>query len=108
MQQPLDDLVGLDLVAKMTPARRNHFHHQIMGTVARPIVPAGLAPFMTLPPAEPRTLVRARMAAEIARAFSAEGCVTRQGLEAAGFTVAEIETHFTDARRIARVDRMVA
>ncbi|MBX9944919.1 MAG: hypothetical protein K2Y40_12625 [Reyranella sp.] len=80
---------------------------QIRGhALERPIVPAGLAPFMRLPDPEPRTLRRARMAAEIARAVSSNGCVTRDDLTAAGFTDAEIAEHFTEAKRIARVAGM--
>lgn len=72
-----------------------------------PIVPAGLAPFMTLPGRpEGRTLTRARMAQEIARAMSAEGRVTREDLERAGFTAAEITAHFESAVRVARASRM--
>lgn len=106
LQQSIDELVGLDLVAAMPPARRAHFYSQIGSGIARPIVPGGLAPFMHLPDTEPRTLTRARMAAEIARAMSANGCVTEQDL--AGFDPADVRDLFHEAKRIARVDRMVA
>lgn len=79
---------------------------QISGWRKPAIVPAGLAPFMKLPDPEPRTLVRARMAAEIARAVSSYGCVTLENLTAAGFTDQEIAEHFTEAKRIARVAEM--
>lgn len=73
-----------------------------------PIVPADLVPYLKLPAsAEPRTLVRARMAREIERAMSAQGCVTRDDLERAGFTPAEISEHFAAAARIAKAERMV-
>lgn len=83
-------------------------HHldQLTGSIVKPIVPAGLAPFMKLPDAEPRTIVRARMADLIARTVSANGCVTIEDLRGGGFTVAEIEEHFTEAKRIARVADM--
>lgn len=106
----IDDLVGLDLVAAMTPARLRHFQAQLsINGIPRPVIPSGLAHLLHLPgDPEPRTLTRARMAAEIERCVSAHGCVTRENLEAAGFTGAEIAELFTEARRIARVERMVA
>ena len=80
---------------------------QVLGFAQeRPIVPAGLAPFMKLPDAEPRTITRARMADVIARAVSATGCITRDDLTANGFTDTEIAEHFTEAKRIARVAEM--
>lgn len=105
----------VDLHGDLTPAGRAHVLEQRHLAHARgeippeppPIVHAGLAPFLRLPNPEPRTLTRARMAAEIARAVSATGCITRQDFESAGFTGAEIEAHFTAAKRIARVARMV-
>lgn len=99
---PLDDLVGLDL----SPARRDHLIDQIFGTPLRPIVPAGLAPFMTLPKPEPATLTRARMAQTMASLMAANGRVTRDDLEQAGFTRRQIEDHRDEAARIARLDRM--
>ena len=93
--------------AKPLPAPIDgHLLDQIRGSVVRPIVPAGLSPFMRLPDPEPRTIVRARMAELIARVYSATGCVTRDDLLGAGFTAAEIEEHFTAAKRIARVADM--
>lgn len=89
------------------PARHTaHLIDQIAGSIVRPIVPAGLAPFMKLPDPEPRTILRARMAELIARRVSATGCVTIDDLKGGGFTVAEIEEHFTEAKRIARVADM--
>lgn len=103
---PLDDLVGLDL----SPARRDHLIDQICGTPVRPPtpfgVPAGLAPFMTLPKPEPATLTRARMAQTMASLMAANGRVTRDDLEQAGFTRQQIEDHRDEAARIARLDRM--
>src|SRR5262245_49464146 len=64
-------------------------------------------PFDRLPRREARRRTRARMAAEIARAMSAMGCVTREDLESAGFTGVEIAEHFVAARRAARAERMV-
>lgn len=102
----IEDIVGLDLVAAaMTPARREHFYHQLGSGISRPIIPAGLAPFLTLPGPEPRTLTRARMAAEIARAVSSNGCVTEDDLR--GFTREEIADLFTEARRISGVAEMI-
>lgn len=100
-----DDLIGLDL----PPARLQRLREQILGIpLDRPIVPSGLASFQYLPPPEPRTATRARMAAEIVRAVAATGCVTHDDLMAAGFTGAEITQLFTEARRIAGVERMAA
>lgn len=79
---------------------------QINGWRKRAIVPAGLAPFMTTPDEEPSDLTCLRMADAIARAVSSTGCITRDDLQAAGFTVAEIEQHFTEAKRRARVSEM--
>jgi hypothetical protein len=67
-----------------------------------------LVRFFTLPPKEPPRLTRARMAELIVNRFSAAGQVTLEDLKAAGFSDAEIEQHFTKARRIARVEKMVA
>lgn len=100
-----DDLIGLDL----PPARLQRLREQILGIpLDRPIVPSGLASFQHLPPPEPRTATRARMAAEIVRAVAATGCVTHDDLSAAGFTGAEIAQLFNEARRIAGVERMAA
>lgn len=79
---------------------------QINGWRPRSIVPAGLAPFLTSPDEEPGDLTCLRMADVIARAVSSTGCITRDDLVAAGFTVVEIEQHFTEAKRRARVAEM--
>lgn len=105
----VDDLVGLDLV--MSPARRRRFEQKLadsMTAADRLVLPALLAPFMHLPAPEARTLTRARLAATIASLVAANGNVTRDELLAAGFDEAEIAEHFTQARRIARVERMVS
>ena len=104
-----DDIVGLE----PDLPRRRRLVQQILGiplahSDERPVVPSGLAAFQHLPPPEPRTATRARMAAEIVRAVAATGCVTRDDLLAAGFTTAEIAELFTEARRISGVERMVA
>lgn len=99
-----DDIVGLE----PNDPRTNRFYEQLAGVEQRrPIVPAGLAVYAMLPPPERLTNLRTRMAAEIARAMSANGNVTHDDLIAAGFSGAEIAEHFTAARRAARVDRMV-
>lgn len=67
-----------------------------------------LVPFLRLPPPERPAVTRARMAQLIQDRFSAEGRVTVDDLEAAGFTKEEIVAHFHGARRIAKVERMVA
>lgn len=99
-----DDLVGLDL----EHPRRRRFSEQLAGiALQRPRLPSGIALFSRLPAAEPPTHVRTRMAATIAERVAASGNVTHDDLVAAGFTGEEIAQHFTDARRAARVDRMV-
>lgn len=116
-QQSLDDLVGLDVDRTLPPLeqqrqqwaldrlialRRRRLPQQVAG------IGSGLAPFMHLPAPEARTLVRARLASTIASLVAANGNVTRDELLAAGFDEAELAEHFTQARRIARVERMVA
>lgn len=76
------------------------------GTAHRLKIMSGLQQFMKLPPAEARLRVRARMADLIASRVSAAGCVTREDLIAGGFTPQEIEEHFTEAKRAARVAGM--
>jgi len=88
-----------------TPVTRRLLE-QISGYTSKPIVHAGLAPFLTTPDPEPGEITCARMAAEIARAVSSMGCITRDDLLGAGFTIAEIEEHFTEAKRRARVAEM--
>ena len=96
--------------AKAQPLRLAALLNGLMvdGTMQRPGVRSALQPFMKLPKGEPLRSVRTRMAAEIARAVSAFGCVTQQNLEDAGFTAREIRKHFKDAVRAARVTEMVA
>ncbi len=112
---PLDDLVGLDLIAAMTPARRDHFCTQIGSGIPRPLLPAGpsallragLAPFLHLPPEEPRTITRARMAEAMARIFPANGRINDEDLVACGSTRAQITDLSAEALRISRVAEMV-
>jgi len=78
------------------------------GTASRLGLKAGLAQFMTVPPAEAKRRTRARMADLILTRVSAVGCITRDDLVAADFSDAEIREHFRDARRIAQVERMAA
>lgn len=76
------------------------------GSLHKPGVRTALAPYMKLPKPEPLTHVRARMALLIANRVSADGNVTRDDLTGAGFTRAEIDTHFAAAARAARVAEM--
>lgn len=71
-------------------------------------IKSGLAPYMTLPPAEAERLVRARMAELIVLRCGAAGCITREDLLGGGFTEAEITRHFHAAKRAARVVEMAA
>ena len=88
---------------KMTPRLLD----QIAGYTPKVIIPAGLAPYMLAPDEELPELTCLRMADAIARAVSGvTGCITRDDLLAAGFTGAEIEEHFTEAKRRARVAEM--
>lgn len=80
---------------------------QLTGYTPKVIIPAGLAPYMLSPNEEPPELTCLRMADAIARAVSGvTGCITRDDLLGAGFTIAEIEQHFTEAKRRARVAEM--
>lgn len=112
MRDAIDDLIGFDLPAgiKANPRalRRIVNGLALQGVLGGSPVPSGLEPFMTLPPAEARTRTRARMAELIQRRVAADGNVTRQDLEAAGFDDAEIRELFGEARRIAGVERMAA
>lgn len=78
---------------------------QLMGWRAKPCN-AGLGEFLTKPDPEPGDLVCARMADTIHRTVSSTGSISRDELIAAGFTVAEIEEHFTEAKLRARVAGM--
>lgn len=78
------------------------------GLLTQPAVASALAPFLKLPPPEPRTSKRTRMAEVINKCVGAWGCVTRDDLEAAGFSGAEIADLFREALRASGVARMVA
>lgn len=78
------------------------------GLLTQPAVASALAPFLKLPPPEPRTSVRARMAKTISECVATKECVTRDDLEAAGFSGTEIADLFREALRASRVARMVA
>ena len=67
-----------------------------------------LAGFLKLPRKEEPRVVRARMAQFLQARFAAEGRITREDLEAAGFEANEIEAHFHHAKRIARLPQMAA
>lgn len=102
-----DEIVGLDLVAAMAPARRRRFHEQLAGiALPAPLVPSGLRPFLHLPPPEAATTTRARMAAAIAERVAATGAVSRDDLLAAGFAAADIARHFRGALRASGAARM--
>ncbi len=76
------------------------------GSIHRPGVRTALAPYMKLPKPEPQTSLRARMAMLIANRVSADGNVTLDDLTSAGFTKAQIDEHFPNAARAARVAEM--
>lgn len=80
--------------------------HQTVLT--RPGVASALAPFLKLPPPEARTQKRARMAKVINECVAAKDCVTREDLEAAGFSGAEIADLFREALRASGAARMAA
>lgn len=67
-----------------------------------------LRPFRKVPRADPPAGVRARMAEFLQHRFAAASQITREDLEAGGFTAGEIAAHFHDAKRIARLPQMVA
>jgi hypothetical protein len=67
-----------------------------------------LVPFLKLPRAEHPTVTRARMAEFLQHRFALTQQITIEDLDAAGFTDAEIERHFTEAKRIARLPQMVS
>lgn len=77
------------------------------GTAHRLGIKSGLQQFMTLPPAEAKHRVRARMAQLISQTYAGTGCVTRGDLKAGGFSDQEIDEHFEEAKRAARVAGMV-
>lgn len=78
------------------------------GLLTQPGVASALAPFMKLPKPESRTNKRARMAKTISECVAAKECVTREDLEAAGFSSAEIAELFREALRASGVARMAA
>ncbi|MCX7363569.1 MAG: hypothetical protein NTV97_17195 [Alphaproteobacteria bacterium] len=120
----LDDRIGQDQPTGLSPKMLAHFetlakHHphklaafvnglaySDRGLAAQ--LKSGLAPYMTLPPAEADRLVRARMAELIVIRCAAANCITHEDLLAGGFTQAEITKHFHAAKRAARVVRMAA
>jgi hypothetical protein len=67
-----------------------------------------LVPFLTLPRAEHPRVTRARMAQFLQHRFAFAQQITREDIEAAGFTPAEIDRHFNEAKRIARLPAMVS
>lgn len=64
--------------------------------------------FLKVPRAEPPKGVRARLAEFLQHRVAADGSVTREQVEAAGFSEAEIRAHFHAAKRIARLPQMAA
>jgi hypothetical protein len=58
--------------------------------------------------AEHPRITRARLAAFLQSQVAATGQVTVEDIAAAGFTDAERDRHFTEAKRIARLTRMAA
>lgn len=95
---------------KREPAKLQGFiaglAHQ--GLLAQPAVASALAPFLKLPKPESRTRTRARMAKVISDCVAAKDHVTRDDLEAAGFSGTEIASLFREALRASGVSRMVA
>lgn len=78
------------------------------GLLTQPGVASALAPFLKLPKPEPRTRTRARMAKVISDCVATKEHVTRDDLEAAGFSGAEIASLFREALRASRVADMAA
>lgn len=78
------------------------------GLLTQPGVASALAPFMKLPRPEGRTNKRARMAKVISDCVAAKDCVTREDIEAAGFSGAEINDLFREALRASGVEKMAA
>ena len=108
--QEAEDALRDDVLARLgalagDPAKAAAFANGLIldGTAHRLKIKSGLQQFMTLPEAETKRRVRARMADLIVRRVSAADCVTRDDLIAGGFTQEEIDEHFTAARRAARV-----
>ena len=65
-----------------------------------------LLAFTRLPKVERPVVTRARMAAFLQHRFAFARQITREDLEQAGFTAAEIDRHFHEAKRIARLSAM--
>lgn len=65
-----------------------------------------LLAFTKLPKVERPVVTRARMAEFLQRRFAFTQQITREDLEQGGFTAAEIERHFHEAKRIARLPAM--
>ena len=108
-----DDALREDVLAHLgslagNPAKAVAFANGLIldGTAHRLRIMSGLQQFMTLPEAESKRRVRARMAQLIAQTVAGTGCITREDLIAGGFSSEEISEHFTEARRAARVSRM--
>ena len=78
------------------------------GLLTQPGIATALAPFLKLPKPESRTSRRARMAKVINECVAAKEHVTREDIEAAGFSTAEIGELFREALRASGVARMVA
>lgn len=104
------DLAAMAQGLKDRPAKLQAFisglAHQ--GVLTRPAVASALAPFLKLPPPEPRTHKRARMARLISETVAATGQVTRDDLLGGGFSEADLTTLFRDALRVSDVQRMAA
>ena len=95
---------------KADPARLEGFLAGLayQGLLKQPGVASALAPFMRLPKPEARTHKRARMAKVINECVAASERVTRDDLEAAGFSPDEIGELFREALRASGVQRMAA
>jgi hypothetical protein len=78
----------------------------LQGVASASVLSTGLAPSMTVPPPEGKKRTRARMARAIEHCFSLNQRVTREDLEAAGFSGSEILEHSAAAARIARIADM--
>lgn len=109
-----DDALRDDVLARLgelasDPVKAAAFANGLIldGTAHRLKMMSGLQQFMTLPPAEAKQRVRARMAQLISQTYAGTGCVTRDDLRAGGFSQEEIAEHFEEAKRAARVAGMV-
>ena len=68
----------------------------------------GLMAFLKLPRPEHPRVTRARMAEFLQHRFAFAQQITREDIEAGGFSGDEIDRHFTEAKRIARLPQMVS